>query len=314
MTNETILTFAFLAATYQHYGHPFRLLNEMGESDRQQHLITAQLFLDDPEITPKKTHEAWVARRKADGWSKGDSFEPEHRVHPHLVRFESLPEVVQEGEAAGVAAMRDALPYAQDNQLPPELEFEILKRIATENANIYLEMGDELGLDPAKQPSSMLIWGSLANVRHHVHLMKSKGAYLDQHHELIENGVTALELAMGKAAELAPATPGAHSDAGSLECAEDHLEHGRVTKGSVHLTGAFNSALNRASEVGYCDRCLVASQIGTAVSALVTGLRSEGTGDARIMAILSDIIAREFHHETRSEIPTHPGNFSGVLQ
>ena len=64
MTNTTILTFAFLAASYREYGLEFRLWHEMGESDRTEHLVTARLFLADPEITARETHDAWVARKQ----------------------------------------------------------------------------------------------------------------------------------------------------------------------------------------------------------------------------------------------------------
>ena len=98
MTNKTIIAFAFLNANYRQYGIEFRLWHEMLESDREQHLVTAQLFIDNPEITAKQTHEAWVERRQADGWTLAEDIDFENRLHTLLVPFEKLPETMQQAE------------------------------------------------------------------------------------------------------------------------------------------------------------------------------------------------------------------------
>ncbi len=109
----------------------------MGESDRTEHLVTARLFLADPEITARETHDAWVARKQKASWSLAERYDAEARQHPQLVPFDALAEAQKRAEEAGVQAMRDALPHARENRLPPDLEFEMMRRIAVSNANAY---------------------------------------------------------------------------------------------------------------------------------------------------------------------------------
>lgn len=209
MTNTTILAFAFLDAAYRQNGCAFRLWHEILESDRQEHAITGHLFDQNPDITPKETHEAWVARRQADGWVLGGSFDPEAQVHPHMLPFDELPVAVQAAEFAGVTAMREALPYARVNRLPPDLEFDVMKRVAVANANTYLDIGASLGLSQEEQPSDMLLWGSLANARHHLLGLKVHGLVTDRHAEAVTAGISALVAAIGAdSADRQPTHPG----------------------------------------------------------------------------------------------------------
>jgi hypothetical protein len=314
MTNETILAYAFLDGVYRQYGCEFRLWHEMQESDRQQHTLTARRFIEHPDLTPKETHETWVARRLADGWVVGDHCDAKTRVHNQLVAYEELSEDDQAGEAAGVQAMRDALPHALANRLPPDLEFEVMKRITMSNANVYLKVGDDLGLDLMDQPSSMLFWGSLANARHHVELLNLKGALTEDHLDLVESGTAALRRSMGKDPTVKPAVPGGRRDHGPFDCTEDDLEHGLFTHGAVHLNSAFSEAMNEASEAGYCQRCLSTAQIGIAVSVLVSGARAEGMQDDEIMKVISNVVAHGVAQSDAGRPLPHQGMSLEVLQ
>ena len=314
MINKTVLAFAFLDANYRQRGAEFRLWQEMLESDREQHLITAQLIIDNSEITAKQTHEAWVARRKTDGWQQADRCDLDDKLHTQLLAFEELPAEEQRAEEAGVKAMCEALPYARDNRLPPDLEFEVMKRIAVSNANFYLDTGDMLGLDPFDQPSSMLFWGSLANARHHAELLKRKAAFSKKHSDLLAEGISNLKETVFEQHPLQLAVPGGRRDQGPFDCSEDPLEHGLVSLGSLHLNSAFEKALSEASQAGYCERCLVASQIGLTVSVLVAGSRSEGMSDAEIMAVISDLIAHGFDQAGAGAPLRHDGLKLKVMQ
>jgi hypothetical protein len=314
MTNKTILAFAFIDACYRQDGLEFRLWHEMPDSDREQHLITAQLFIDNPKITAKQTHEAWVERRLADGWTQAEEFDLKNRLHTQLVPFEKLPPSWQQAEEAGLEAMREAFSYARDNLLPPDLEFEVMKRIAINNANFYLKVGDTLGLDLADQTSSMLLWGSLANARQHIELLKIKESFSHAHKELLENGITSLQEVAFEKQVMQPAVPGGRRDQGPFDCTEKNLEHGLLSGGAGHLNSAFAQVLSEAEHAGYCERCLIASLIGSATSALVSGARSEGMNDAMIMTVISDLIAHGFAQADAGGPLLHRGLKSEVLQ
>lgn len=47
--------------------------------------------LNNPAITPAESHEAWMARKLAEGWEYGPVKDPENKLHPSLVPFDELP-------------------------------------------------------------------------------------------------------------------------------------------------------------------------------------------------------------------------------
>lgn len=52
-------------------------------------------FLENPEITPEQSHQAWVEWKQANGWVFGKQKDIEKKVHPNLVPFDKLPEMEQ---------------------------------------------------------------------------------------------------------------------------------------------------------------------------------------------------------------------------
>ncbi len=314
MVNEAILAYAFLDASYRKCGAEFRLWHEFYEGDVKQHLITAKLFASKPEMTPCETHGAWVERRLADGWSQGEVVDAEQKTHTQLVAFEKLPALAQEAEIAGVDAMRLALPYAEKNVLPPNLEFEMMKRIAVSNANFYLEAGEALGLDPNDQPSSMLLWGSLANARHHLQLLEAGSSLNDQHIGVLDEGLKELNRVRSETSELPMAKPGCRRDQGPFECQEDDLEHGLISNGAAYMGNVLGIAFKEANDKGYCDRCLAASQVGSSLSVLISGARNEGMNDAEILTVISDLILHGFKQADAGEPVPHDGPRSETLQ
>lgn len=47
-------------------------------------------ILEDPELTPEQTHEAWLAHKKEKGWRHGKAKVPEQLEHPRMVPYVEL--------------------------------------------------------------------------------------------------------------------------------------------------------------------------------------------------------------------------------
>lgn len=48
-------------------------------------------ILDNPDTTPKQSHENWYRHKEAEGWVYGDVKDPEAKTHPCMVPYEQLP-------------------------------------------------------------------------------------------------------------------------------------------------------------------------------------------------------------------------------
>jgi hypothetical protein len=72
---------------------------------------------DNPFGTPKDHHEAWRAKKLADGWKPGPVKDPEKKEHPCLVPFAELP---PEQRAKDYVLRAIALAWLQDQAKPPE--------------------------------------------------------------------------------------------------------------------------------------------------------------------------------------------------
>ncbi len=189
-----------------------------------------------------------------------------------------------------------------------------MKRIAVSNANFYLEVGDTLGLDPVDQPSSMLLWGSLANVRYHLELLAAKSDLKDRHKHIVDEGLVKLSRIVSNPYEIKPATPGGRRDQGPFDCREENTEHGLISWGAAYVGNSVEWALKAASDQGYCERCLVASQVGKTLSVLISGARREGLNDAEIMTVISDLVLHGYDQADAGEPVPHNGSVRERLQ
>ena len=43
------------------------------------------------EFNPVKAHEAWTARKRAEGWTYGLTKDPETKTHPCMISYDQLP-------------------------------------------------------------------------------------------------------------------------------------------------------------------------------------------------------------------------------
>jgi hypothetical protein len=51
--------------------------------------------LDNPDAPVSSHHDQWVEKKIADGWTFGETKDPENKRHPLLIDFADLPEVEQ---------------------------------------------------------------------------------------------------------------------------------------------------------------------------------------------------------------------------
>jgi hypothetical protein len=54
-------------------------------------LIGVEMHLANPDATPEKSHESWLAHKAADGWKYGPVKDVEKKEHPCFIPFAELP-------------------------------------------------------------------------------------------------------------------------------------------------------------------------------------------------------------------------------
>lgn len=61
------------------------------EWQRESALAGVMLHLSNPDAGPEASHEAWMARKVAEGWQYGPTKDADAKTHPCLVPFAELP-------------------------------------------------------------------------------------------------------------------------------------------------------------------------------------------------------------------------------
>ena len=65
--------------------------DEAPEWQRESVTDGVENCLADPEYTPEKSHESWLAKKKAEGWRYGPSKSEPLKEHPCMVHYARLP-------------------------------------------------------------------------------------------------------------------------------------------------------------------------------------------------------------------------------
>lgn len=73
-----------------------------------------QYFRDNPSITPKEQHDAWVADKLENGWRFGVEKDPDAKTHPCLVDYDQLPAAQRGKDLIFQAVARELLPFLED--------------------------------------------------------------------------------------------------------------------------------------------------------------------------------------------------------
>jgi excisionase family DNA binding protein len=66
--------------------------------------------LQNPQLTPEQSHELWVDRMRADGWTYGTTKDFERKTHPTLLPFGELPTEQQLKDRLFIAIVRALAP------------------------------------------------------------------------------------------------------------------------------------------------------------------------------------------------------------
>jgi DNA-binding transcriptional MerR regulator len=69
-----------------------------------------QEVMRNPDLTAEQSHELWVDRMRADGWTYGTTKDPERKTHPTLLPFGELPTEQQLKDRLFIAIVRALAP------------------------------------------------------------------------------------------------------------------------------------------------------------------------------------------------------------
>lgn len=62
------------------------------DEDVKQSTVKGIVYiLQNPDVTPAEVHAKWVEERTCEGWSFGETMDPDAKTHPCLTPYEDLP-------------------------------------------------------------------------------------------------------------------------------------------------------------------------------------------------------------------------------
>ncbi len=64
---------------------------EADEWQRKSAVAAVEFHLANPEAGDSATHDNWMADKRTDGWTFGETKDPDVKTHPCLVPFDELP-------------------------------------------------------------------------------------------------------------------------------------------------------------------------------------------------------------------------------
>jgi hypothetical protein len=64
---------------------------------------------DNPDVTPERSHENWLAQKVADGWTYGPAKDIDAKEHPCMVPYEALPATQQAKDRLFITAVAAGL-------------------------------------------------------------------------------------------------------------------------------------------------------------------------------------------------------------
>lgn len=64
---------------------------EASNEIRHSAFIGVKMHLDNPQATPRDSHESWMAQKAKDGWVYGEVKDAEKKTHPCMVPYAELP-------------------------------------------------------------------------------------------------------------------------------------------------------------------------------------------------------------------------------
>lgn len=58
---------------------------------KESAIAGVQAYLDNPGITPERSHENWMKLKEEGGWVYGETKDPDKKTHPCMVPYSDLP-------------------------------------------------------------------------------------------------------------------------------------------------------------------------------------------------------------------------------
>lgn len=128
-TNRAVLTPLIIAEIClnavsvhaQAFGGTVPKWNEALQEQQQQAVDEVLCYLNRPEATPYQLHGGWIQDMLDAGWSRGNEFSAERKLHPGLVPFVDLPAERQAEKLLVHELVRQLTPFLEPITAAPPL-------------------------------------------------------------------------------------------------------------------------------------------------------------------------------------------------
>jgi hypothetical protein len=97
------------------------------EWQRESYIQGVRIIIDNPETTPKQSHESWLRVKQVGGWKYGPVKDPEKKEHPCILPYIQLPwkQRIKDHIFGGIVkSMLIFMHFCDDYDLPEEKETE----------------------------------------------------------------------------------------------------------------------------------------------------------------------------------------------
>lgn len=94
--------------------------DEAPEYQAREAVSGVQEAIRNPKITPAQSHEMWLDRMRAAGWTYGQPKDPERKTHPTLLPYRELPAEQKLKDRLFIAIVRALAPKTISRNKPVE--------------------------------------------------------------------------------------------------------------------------------------------------------------------------------------------------
>lgn len=81
------------------------------EWQRASSIAGVHFLIENPEATPRDTHESWLKQKQADGWVFGEVKNPTAKTHPCMLPYDELPADQRGKDAAYLGVVRGLIGF-----------------------------------------------------------------------------------------------------------------------------------------------------------------------------------------------------------
>lgn len=83
--------------------------NELSDEDKKAGFDGVKEIINNPDLTPKESHDRWRKSKEESGWTYGEEKDPDAKTHPLMIPYEELTDEHQLKDEMFIAIVKSFL-------------------------------------------------------------------------------------------------------------------------------------------------------------------------------------------------------------